>query len=130
MGAWGAGPFDNDDAQDFVLDLSDAPQEELGQRLAEALVLSGGYVDAPEASTAVAAAALVAIGAGMPAPDCPTVTGLVRARSLPASSALRVAARAALDRVAGEDSELWELWQDAGQTDEVAASYDAIRSAL
>lgn len=130
MGAWGAGPFDNDDAQDFVLDLADAPQQELQQRLADALALPEGYVEAPEASTAVAAAALVAIGAGMAAPDSPTVTDFVGSRTIPASPELRDAARAALDRVVSEDSELWELWQDAGQAEVVTASYDAIRRAL
>lgn len=130
MGAWGAGPFDNDDAQDFVLDLADAPEQELQQRLADALALPDGYVEAPEASTAVAAAALVAIGAGMAAPESSTVADFVGSRAIPASPELRAAAKAALDRVVSEDSELWELWQDAGQAQAVSASYDAIRCAL
>jgi hypothetical protein len=130
MGAWGVGPFDNDDAQDFVLDLAEAPAQELGQRLADALTLPDDYIEAPEASTAVAAAALVAIGAGMAVPDSPSVSALVDSRTIPASPELREAGRAALKRVAGGDSELRELWQDAGLTDEVSASHAEIRAAL
>jgi len=130
MGAWGTGPFDNDDAQDFVLDLADAPESELDRRLSEALALDPGYVEGPDASIAVAAAALVAIGAGMAPPESPTVSEFVGSRSVPATEALRGAARTALDRVASEDSELWELWQDAREADRVLASHQAIRQHL
>jgi hypothetical protein len=130
MGAWGIGPFDNDDAQDFVLDLADVPDDELERRLAEALALPSGYVEVPEASIAVAAAALVAVGAGMAPPESPTVCEFVASRSVPTTTALREAAKAALDRVASQDSELWELWQDAGEADQVLASHEAINGRL
>lgn len=61
VGPWGHGPFDNDDAQDFVLDLANAPTAGLDVQLAAALTSPGGYLGA-EGSMAVAAAALVAIG--------------------------------------------------------------------
>ncbi len=130
MGAWGIGPFDNDDAQDFVLDLADVPDDELARRLAEALALPSGYLEVPEASIAVAAAALVAVGAGMAPPESPTVCEFMANRSVPTTTALREAAKAALDRVASQDSELWELWQDAGEADQVLASHEAINGRL
>ena len=130
MGAWGHGPFDNDDAQDFVLDLIDAPVAELEGRLVAALTLPGGYLEVPEGSMAVAAAALVAIGAGMIPPDSPTVSDFVTSRSMPATVSLRAAARAALDRVISEDSELWELWRDAAETDQMEASLANLKDVL
>jgi Domain of unknown function (DUF4259) len=130
MGAWGTGPFENDDAQDFVLDLAEAPETDLEGRLTAGLTLSDGYLEAPEGSAAVAAAALVAIGAGMVPPDSPTVADFLASRVVPTTPELRAAARLAVDRVVGEDSELWELWQEAGSINEITAIMGGIPSAL
>ncbi|MGL5443372.1 MAG: DUF4259 domain-containing protein, partial [[Mycobacterium] stephanolepidis] len=56
MGAWGAGPFDNDDAADFLGDLRQSDDIEL--QLARCLRMANAdYLEAPEGSTVVAAAA-------------------------------------------------------------------------
>ncbi|MGI8333712.1 DUF4259 domain-containing protein [Actinomadura scrupuli] len=63
VGAWGAGPFENDDALDFVGDLTDEPVEQLraGIRAAMTQVLdTSDYVECPEMDAAIAAACLVA----------------------------------------------------------------------
>ncbi len=60
MGADGCGPFDNDDAMDFLDELrkSRKPGKELRKAM-EAVLKSKKYVEAPDMSIAVAAAALV-----------------------------------------------------------------------
>jgi hypothetical protein len=68
MGAWSSGPFDNDDAADFVGELCKmTPPEFVAAVLGDALlaVTAGdGYIEAPEMSRAVAAAAIVALFGG------------------------------------------------------------------
>ena len=61
MGAWGHGPFDNDDAGDWVFELEDSGVS----ALRSALQLDGGYVEAPEAAAGVAAAAVVGVARGL-----------------------------------------------------------------
>ncbi|MBD5654748.1 MAG: DUF4259 domain-containing protein [Candidatus Eremiobacteraeota bacterium] len=63
MGAWEAGPFDNDDAADFVADFDDAPSvasiEASLEKIASAP--ADDYIEAPDCSRAVAAAALITL---------------------------------------------------------------------
>lgn len=63
MGAWGTGPFDNDDGMDFFLDLEDAPAEAVTSRVRDVLSLAASddaFVDEHLAGEALAAAAVVA----------------------------------------------------------------------
>jgi hypothetical protein len=113
MGAWGSGPFENDDAGDWVYDLEGADDFAL---LHDALdVAKTRYLDSGEGAVAVAAAAVVAAALDPAAAD-----GLpedvrawldAHARQVEPSDA-RLAV-AALDRVLGERSELAELWDEA-----------------
>jgi len=129
MGAWGSGPFENDDAMDFVGALAGAPASETLPRLARALSLPEGYVESPDGSTAVAASALVAARRGYEITD-PTASALLADRPFEPDAALRASAVTALGRVAAEDSELMELWDEAGGRDAVEAVYRDIRSFL
>ena len=58
MGAWGTGPFDNDDAADFADDLSDeGDTDRILAHLADALTAvtdAEGYIEAPEMNRALA----------------------------------------------------------------------------
>lgn len=83
-------------------------------------------------STALAAAALVTIGAGMPAPPDDVVEELITERGpIPADERSRAAALAALGRAEDPDqSELRALWSEAGLLDEFRAVVAGIRSAL
>ena len=129
MGAWGAGPFDNDDAMDFVGDLSDVPAEDYVSLLQAAVTPSDGYLESPDGSIAVAAAALIAAQRGYVI-SSPTVAELVQTRPFTPDDDMRASAVAALDRVAGEDSELTELWAEAGLQETVLTRYGEIRSFL
>lgn len=101
MGAWGVRPFENDDAADFLSELMDVPASERTQLLLAALTLPGGYLEAPQASVAVAAAALVAAHNGMPVTE-PVVENPPHPGGVP-DGQLRVQASAALSRVNSED---------------------------
>ena len=66
MGAWGVGPFENDTASDFVLDLLDADGglAELRSTLGHASASAPEELEAPLCEASIAAAALVALGRG------------------------------------------------------------------
>ena len=59
MGAWGAGPFENDDAMDWAIDLEESG--DVGFVVEALRAAEGdGYLDAPEGSVTMAAAEVVA----------------------------------------------------------------------
>ncbi|MDP9395197.1 MAG: DUF4259 domain-containing protein [Actinomycetota bacterium] len=133
MGAWGTGPFENDDAMDFVGDLSDAPASETDRLLRSALaaaVDTDDYLEAPQACTAIAAAAIVAAATGAYETNSEAVADLVVNRRIDASDELRELAEQALTRVAGTDSELRETWEDSESKDTVLAELQTMREAL
>jgi hypothetical protein len=105
MGAWGPGPFDNDDAADFITTLTDAAQGDRAGLVETALILPDGYLEIPEASAAVAVAALVAAANGMRMDMPAEATELMRQGGIPSGADARELARAALARVTGPDSE-------------------------
>lgn len=117
MGAWGSGPFENDDACDWLDELADSGVAAL--RAALALADDAAYLEAPDGSVIVAAAEVVA-QMGVDADDtdtddddAPDELVAFLADCGPPPPALVAAARAALDRVTADESELRELWQDA-----------------
>ncbi len=117
MGTWGAGPFDNDDAADWTWSFDGLDADAGVQLLRDALTLDDGPVDADDGVTAVAAAQVVAWMADPSAidesPYAESVVTWLRSTSPTADAGLIAAARAALDRVAGDGSELAELWDEA-----------------
>jgi hypothetical protein len=136
MGAWGSGPFDNDDAADFAGDLAELTEAAsvvvvLGDAL---LAVTGGegYIEAPEMGRAVAAAAIVAILArpSLPMPSALDQSWLDSVRVAP-SELLRTEADAALTRAFQPENNEWhELWADAGLVDEVRGTLAPYASAL
>lgn len=121
MGAWGEGPFDNDDAGDWAYAF-DGVDEATGLRLlADALDLGepGDYLEAPEGTTAVAAAAVVSWlhdpGAIPDSPYAEAAAAWVRTARPTPNASLTAAALAALDRVRSDRSELAELWAESDE---------------
>ncbi|MFE5581440.1 DUF4259 domain-containing protein [Kitasatospora sp. NPDC056531] len=131
MGTWGIGSFDNDTAADFAGGLDDAAPEARAGLLRAALERAARnpeYLDDDEGVAAVAAAALVAAqcpgGAavdGAYGPDEPIP---------PLPVELRPLAVAALDRVVAEESELAELWGEAGNGPTCRRGIRALRDVL
>lgn len=113
MGAWGAGPFENDDASDWVYEIE--PSEDAATVRAALAVGDVDYIEVDEGSIAVSAAEVVAASIGRPRSDLPEeiVAWVARngshLRPVDASAAI-----SAVERVLGEDSEIKELWDDAG----------------
>ncbi|MEV6161307.1 DUF4259 domain-containing protein [Streptomyces sp. NPDC052052] len=118
MGTWDIGHFDNDTAADFSGALDDVPEAEREALIRDALnraVATTGYLDSDDGAVAVAAAALV--GSQCPGGEAVT-TAYGPDEPLPALPAdLRPLAVKALDAVLGAESELRELWDDAGGED-------------
>jgi hypothetical protein len=118
MGATGPGPFDNDDALDFLDELEDAdPSERRGlvESAMGQVVRSQDYIEAPVMSQALAAAVLVSA-----CDDFESVAGennvpaWVDDEPLDVDDRLEELATALLRRVLDpDDNELYELWADA-----------------
>ncbi len=129
MGAWGPGPFENDDAMDWTYALTD----DAGLDVVAAALSDLAGDDAPEApvcSAAIAAAEVVAARLGRPCSDLPEeVAAWVAARADHGWAALVPSALAALDRVE-LDSELAELWSEEEGDGGWSASLDDLRARL
>ena len=112
MGAWGAGPFDNDDALDAVDELVSV------EAIAAEFTAAGveGDVEATKSSRIIAAAECVAAMRGHPHPDLPDeLAERVRAFGKP-SLELFDRARDNVSAVMSR-SELGELWAEEGSGD-------------
>ncbi len=128
MGAWGSGPFDNDDAADLAGDLSDlTAASAVAAMLDDALVAvtsTDGYIEAPEMSRAVAAAVIVAIFAdsGLPTPTALDPSWIAAVREVPSDPVRTQAARVMTRAFQPQDNEWHELWVEADLLDEVRTS--------
>jgi Domain of unknown function (DUF4259) len=113
MGAWGTGPFENDDALDFTVDLQTDGVSAVRSALEEVALLGlDGYLEAPASERAIAAAEVLAAALGRPAPDLPPeITDWVSKGPRVDESLLPLAA-VAMTRVL-EESELKELWESS-----------------
>lgn len=113
MGAWGYLPFENDDALDWLDELRTGGADLVRGALAKA---SNGYIEAPEGSIAIAAADIAAACQGNPPGDLPeNVADWVTAHGAELTAEDMELALEAVGRVAGEKSELAELWDDADE---------------
>jgi len=143
MGAWGNGPFDNDDALDLVGDLDDSLRplaDELRRVLDPESVRRRSWFarllrpqpdehDDVNDFTVVAAAAIVAAALGLDVGDG-QVAELLAKKPLAVSADLRATAKAALARATDSDSEWFELWQESGELDQTQAETDRVREIL
>ncbi len=128
MGATGSGPFENDDALDFLDALEDLPPGDRPGRALEALdtvLLRTGYVEAPQMCEAVAGAAAVgaSVNPGAAAGE-PYLPAWLANEPLPIDDEELVEkSRQVLRRaVRSHDNEWWELWDEAGLADDVRSS--------
>jgi gamma-glutamylcysteine synthetase len=109
MGTWGAGPFDNDDAIDWVQDLVASDEIELLVYVLSGAAASEGYLGLTECNVAIAAATVVACSKGisrMALPD--EVEGWVDRWGKNLTQADAVVAANAVERCLREGSELAE----------------------
>lgn len=114
MGTWGSGPFENDSALDWAGDLNDADDLTLAMDALER-VRGSDYVDADDASVAIAAAEVVAAVGGRPHADLPEdVQRWIVSSGVTLDPEHSEEAAAAVERIRGEDSELADLWAASG----------------
>jgi hypothetical protein len=121
MGAWAIDSFGNDDALDWLGDLEEHSDLRLVEQTIQRVLTAGSdYLQAPEATQALAAAEVIASAFGNPGPAAKDrkvlVDWLARVRPSPSAS-LAESARGAIDRIVGENSELNELWEDTDDYD-------------
>jgi hypothetical protein len=113
MGAWGFLPFENDDALDWLDELEAGGAEVVRGALTNA---GDGYLEAPDGSVAIAAAEITSASQGNPPGDLPeNVATWVTAHGQQLGAEDVELALQAVERVAGEKSELAELWDDADE---------------
>ncbi|MEU8239615.1 DUF4259 domain-containing protein [Actinoplanes missouriensis] len=118
MGTWDFGPFDNDSAADWCGDLQDTEPSRRVALIRETLnevLHEGEYLDSDEGAAAVAAAAVIAsqLPGGSPLTSAYAPDFLTGGGSLEIPTDLPGLALRALDRVAGDDSEWRDLWEDS-----------------
>jgi hypothetical protein len=130
VSAWGAGPFENDDALDLLIELAHGKAADCTRQVRAVLNLPVGYLDVHVSSAAVAAAALVAMANGMPLGGPVQAVEVVEAGAVPADDEVRQLAGRALARVAGEDSEWRDLWDDVGLLTDAMSIFEPIRAHL
>jgi hypothetical protein len=130
VGAWDAGPFDNDDAADFVGEFDEAPRVAIIKASLEKIASAepDAYIEAPECSEAVAAAALIALTSEVS-------TDVIRESSLAILKALHGTEKTQLAGIAlkalarvGANSELKELWDESEDEAAREAWYSSIRT--
>lgn len=114
-GAWDTGPFDNDDALDWVWELSESDDLNFVKATLRSAADTSGYLEAPTGSMAIAAAEVVAALRGNPRPNLPVeVTRWVRMHQVTVDDDLLRLARDAVERTKRRDSsELAQLWSES-----------------
>jgi hypothetical protein len=113
MGAWSHEPFGNDDAGDWIYELEDSTDFSVIERtLAAVVTQAADYLEAPECTSALAAAEIVAALIGHPVATLPeSAAAWVRGKAKP-DDALIAQAKSAVTAILGA-SELQELWEES-----------------
>lgn len=128
MGAWSHESFGNDDACDFAATVSETVDLSAVEAILDAVMQVGsGYLEAPEASQAIAAVEVIARlqgNWGLRDTYSADVDAWVERTKIVPAKELALKARGVLKRITTEPSELLELWQES---DEVEIWLDAVR---
>ena len=121
MGAWGAGPFENDGSMDWVWLLDDATDLEPLTTAFQDAAGNDDYVEVDEGQAVVAGAAiLLAVLDGVIAELPESAQPWAGRLQQPPGAAEIDLAVAALDRIVADDSEIAELWAEADPNDNTA----------
>ena len=134
MGAGSTDAFGNDEAADWAPELGEAADLSLIEEAIDAVLGVGqDYLEAPEASVAVAAIEVLARLGGSPGETnvySEVADEWVARQQAKPSTELIDKAQAALARILAEDSELSELWQESEEHDAWRAGLEALGSRL
>ena len=133
MGTWALHSFGNDDAADFLSDLTE--QNDLGpaQEAIARVLEADGYLEAPEAQQCIAACEVIAASLGRPSAAARAEEGLAswltRAKTKPTSIVVAQATKA-VDRILAPESELRELWEESEEFGDWQADVANLRARL
>ena len=133
MGAWGTDTFENDAACDWALELEGSGLEHVVATLAAVRASGGDWLEAELGSEGLAACDVIARLCGkFGQKDAYTVEldAWVKSQEKRPPPELVAKAVAVLDRIAGERSELAELWADSDEHGEWRARVAALRARL
>jgi hypothetical protein len=115
VGAWGTGPFQNDDAADWAYELEEASDVSPARQALSATLDTDGYLELPEGACAVAASAVVAATFDGDTRGFPSeIVAWIADHPDAASGADARLAVDALERVISEESELRALMAEGG----------------
>ncbi|SRR6266404_702270 len=133
-GAWGVGVFENDDACDFAAEVAKSSNlSKLEEALDRVLKAGNEYIEAPEATEALAAAEIVTRLAGRAGEKTPYTEEIDKwadkIKMAPPDS-LREKARRSVARIMEEPSELLELWMESDESDAWKKSANELMSRL
>jgi hypothetical protein len=114
-GGWDVGPFDNDDALDWVWELTESDDLSSIDHALQTVLDTSDYIEAPDASMAVAAAEVVAALKGKPRAQLPDEVDVwVKDHDLIVDESTSQKARKAIELIMDDgSSELAQLWSDA-----------------
>ena len=129
MGAWSAGPFDNDDAADFMIELEGAPSWQMVTEAFDAVLSQPGYVELTDGARVCAAAALITIATGKSDVSAQDYHMTLDAMG-PVPLGLALKARQALRQISTGNSEIRELYLDSGSYANWTETIAAIDQAL
>jgi hypothetical protein len=131
-GAWGYGPFENDDALDWLNDLEGYSGSHFLMTALSTADPNAKYIEAPQCSQALAAAEIVAAARGHASKTLPAdAVQWVQRVKLTVTSELLSAARGAVDTCRNSDhSELRILWLQSKQSSRWLAETASLLSRL
>jgi hypothetical protein len=113
VAAWGAGPFDNDDAADLMMELEDEPSWESIRFVFGEVLAAEEFIELPEGARAYAAAALLTVAIGTSEISAQDYLMILEAMGPPPPD-LKGLAKTVLKRISTGDSEIRELYLDSG----------------
>ncbi len=114
MGAWDTGPFDNDDASDWLYELAESSDTSVIASVLNTVENIGdAYLEAPECSQALAAAEIVAAFKGHPSEGIPenAKDWIENHQNLDVSELIPIS-QIVVERIR-TNSELKELWEES-----------------
>jgi hypothetical protein len=115
MGAWGSGPFENDDACDWVYELEESHDLTACLSTLMSVRTTTDYLELDGGAQAIAAAEVVAALSGRARSDLPeAVDAWISQHPIDPTADDLALAVAALDRVLAPDSEIRALWAESG----------------
>lgn len=133
MGTWGPLAFDNDDACDWACEFDSVDDFSLIESAFDSVESAEGYLDALDASIALAACEVVALASGKGGPENSypeSIEVWFNEHKLKPSKALIDRARGVIPRVTGEQSELRELWDESKSAKEWREAVEDLRVRL